>query len=137
MNGLEAGAGDNALTYADDLSGQLQDEVTEAARKGAGTPVVAWARGLATPDEVAAKLASIQPLRLPPPPPIGEQRGTIGNPRGDRPHARRHFHAGDAGIYGPASTNRRSRFCGRTPQHNGTNTDRNHPGPRPLLFRNP
>src|SRR3546814_9762321 len=67
MNGLEAGAGDNALTYADDLSGQLQDEVTEAARKGAGTPVVDWARGLATPDEVAAKLASIQPLRLPPP----------------------------------------------------------------------
>ncbi|MEC3949294.1 hypothetical protein [Sphingobium sp. HWE2-09] len=84
MNGLEAGAGDNALGYADDLSGKLQDEVTDAARKGAGTPVVDWARGLATPDEVAAKLASIQPLRLPPPPPMGEQRVTIGNPWGDR-----------------------------------------------------
>jgi len=84
MNGLEAGAGDNALTYADDLSGKLQDEVTDAARKGAGTPVVDWARGLATPDDVAAKLASIEPLRLPPPPPMGEQRVTIGNPWGDR-----------------------------------------------------
>lgn len=84
MNGLEAGAGDNALGYADDLSGKLQDEVTDAARKGAGTPVVDWARGLATPDEVAAKLASIKPLRLPPPPPMGEQRVPIGNPWGDR-----------------------------------------------------
>src|SRR3546814_1443789 len=44
MNGLEAGAGDNELTYADDLSGQLQDEVKEAARKGAGTPDVDWER---------------------------------------------------------------------------------------------
>src|SRR3546814_6988358 len=110
MNGLVAGAGDNALTYADDLSGQLQDEVTEAARKGAGTPVVDWARGLATPDEVAAKLASIQPLRLPPPPPMGEQRVTIRNPSGDRSTARRPFPDGDAGIYGSASTNRQSRF---------------------------
>ncbi len=80
MNGLEPGAGDNALGYANDLSGTLQDEVTDAARKGSGTPVVDWARGLATPDEVAAKLASIAPLRMPPPPPIGEQRVAIGDP---------------------------------------------------------
>ena len=84
MNGLQPGAGDGALGYANDLSGQLQDEVTDAARKGAGTPVVDWARGLATPDQVAAKLASIQPLRLPPPPRLGEQRVTIGNPWRDR-----------------------------------------------------
>src|SRR3546814_16491705 len=82
MNGLEAEAGDNALTYADDLSGQLPDEVTEAARKGAGTPVVDWARGLATPDEVAAKLARIQPLYTPPPPPQGDQRVPSGPPGG-------------------------------------------------------
>lgn len=80
MNGLEPGAGDNALGYANDLSGSLQDEVTDAAKKGAGTPVVDWARGLASPDEVAAKLSSITPLRLPPPPPMGEQRAAIGDP---------------------------------------------------------
>lgn len=84
MNGLEPGAGDNAISYASDLSGTLQDEVTDAARKGSSTPVVDWARGLATPDEVAAKLASIEPLRLPPPPPMGEQRVTIGDPWSSR-----------------------------------------------------
>lgn len=84
MNGLEPGAGDNALSYANDLSGTLQDEVTDAARKGSGTPVVDWARGLATPDEVAAKLASIAPLRLPPPPPMGEQRVAIADPWASR-----------------------------------------------------
>src|SRR3546814_17296858 len=33
MNGLEAGAGDNALTYADDLRGQPQDEVKSEERR--------------------------------------------------------------------------------------------------------
>ena len=80
MNGLEPGTGDDALGYADDLSGTLKNEVTDAARLGAGTPVVDWAKELATPDEVAAKLASITPLQLPPPPPMGEERVTIGDP---------------------------------------------------------
>ena len=84
MNGLEPGAGDDAISYAGDLSHTLQDEVTDAARKGSSTPVVDWARGLATPDEVAAKLTSIEPLRLPPPPPMGEQRVPIGDPWSSR-----------------------------------------------------
>jgi hypothetical protein len=80
MNGLQPGAGDNAIGYAKDLSGTLDDEITNAARKGTSTPVVDWARGLATPDQVAAKLQSIKPLRLPPPPSLGERRAAIGDP---------------------------------------------------------
>ena len=79
-NAVQPGAGDGALGYANDLSGTLQDEVTDAARKGAGTPVVDWARGLPTPDDVAAKLNSIKPLNLPPPPRIGERRVALGDP---------------------------------------------------------
>ena len=78
MNGLEFGAGDDALEYADELSGTLPQEVTDAARAGTGTQVVDWAYGLATPDQVAATLNSIKPLQLPSPPVIGEKRTTIG-----------------------------------------------------------
>lgn len=79
-NGLENGAGNNALEYADNLSRTLQGEITDAARQGAGTPVVAWDTGIASPSDVAATLATIKPLRIPPPPSIGEARVTIGEP---------------------------------------------------------
>lgn len=79
-NGLENGAGDDALGYADNLSKTLQSEVTEAARLGSGTSVVTWDTGLASPSEVAATLSSIKPLHIPPPPSIGEARVTIGEP---------------------------------------------------------
>lgn len=79
-NGLQEGAGNDALEYADNLSNILQKEVTDVARRGAGTPVVTWGTGLASPSEVAATLATIKPLRIPPPPSIGEARVTIGEP---------------------------------------------------------
>lgn len=79
-NALEPGAGDEALRYADDLSKILKDEVTDAARQGAGTSVVTWDTGLASPSEIAATLTSIKPLDIPPPPSIGEARATIGEP---------------------------------------------------------
>src|SRR3546814_4948644 len=76
MTGLEAGAGDNAMTYADSLSGQLQDELKASARKGEVTPVVDLSPGSETQDDMAEKLDTIQPLRLPPPPPRGEKQVT-------------------------------------------------------------
>ncbi len=79
-NGLEKGAGDSALGYADDLSKTLRGEITDAARQGAGTSVVTWDTGLASPSEVAATLTSIKPLDIPPPPSIGEARPTIAEP---------------------------------------------------------
>jgi hypothetical protein len=85
MNGLEPGAGDASLGYADELGGVLQQEVTDAAKQGTGTFVVDWAHGLPTPEQVAATLDNIKPLRLPPPPVIGEKRTTIGglSPEGE------------------------------------------------------
>lgn len=77
-NGLEPGSGDSALQYASDLSGTLQQEITDAARAGAGTAVVYWETGIASPQEVAATLANIKPLQIPAVPSIGEQRVTIG-----------------------------------------------------------
>lgn len=79
-NALEDGAGDNAIDYADNLSKTLQAEITDAARNGAETAVVTWDTGLASPSDVAATLATIKPLRIPPPPSIGEARATIGEP---------------------------------------------------------
>lgn len=79
-NGFENGAGNDALEYADNLSKILQGEITDAARLGTGTTVVTWDTGLASPSEVAATLASIEPLRIPPPPSIGEARPTIAEP---------------------------------------------------------
>lgn len=80
MNGLDNGSGDDALAYADNLGGLLRKEITDAARDGAGTPVVSWDTGLASPGEIAGALATIKPLRIPPPPSIGEARVTIGEP---------------------------------------------------------
>lgn len=81
VNGLEPGAGNNALEYADDLSKTLRAEITDAARDGAETAVVTWETGLASPSDVATTLATIKPLRIPPPPSIGEARVTIGEPQ--------------------------------------------------------
>lgn len=80
-NALENGSGNDALNYADNLSQTLQDEVTNVARQGADTSVVSWDTGIASPSEVAATLASIKPLLIPPPPSIGEARVTIGEPQ--------------------------------------------------------
>lgn len=78
MKGLGDPSGDAALGYADSLGRELQEELTDAAKAGAGTQIVFWETGLTSPQEVAATLASIKPLVIPAPPHIGEQVVTIG-----------------------------------------------------------
>jgi len=85
LNALESGAGDAALNYSHDLSNELTQEMADAARAGARTDIVGWDTGLATPDQVRATIMSIEPLRIPPPPSIGEAATSIG----DRPEGAR------------------------------------------------
>jgi hypothetical protein len=76
-NAMEPGAGESALGYANDLGGSLRKEITDVARESAATPIAMWGTGIASPSEVAATLASIKPLQLPPPPTIGEKRPAL------------------------------------------------------------
>ena len=71
-NGLEEGAGDSALQYADNLGSELSSELLRATRAGVQVNLTDEDNPLPTPAEVRAELAKVKPLELPPPPTIGE-----------------------------------------------------------------
>ena len=69
-NGLEPGAGNGALSYADGLSNQLSRELTDAATSGVTISVEGWDTGLASTDELRRQFDSIPAIEIPPPPPL-------------------------------------------------------------------
>jgi hypothetical protein len=73
---VEPGAGAAALNYADGLSARMSDELTDAATRGVTIEVDGWDTGLASISELERQYASLKPIELPPPPPLGEASAT-------------------------------------------------------------
>lgn len=71
-NAIEPGAGDSALEYSKKLSGQLSDELTDAAANGQTISIEGWNTGLPSLQEQQALIASIKPMTIPPPPRFGD-----------------------------------------------------------------
>ncbi len=58
-------AGQAALNYADDISGQLQNELDDAVSSGVTVNVDGWDTSLATPDQVRAQMSAIPVVTFP------------------------------------------------------------------------
>ena len=73
---LDPGSGAGALNYADSLSTQLSNEITDAATQGVTIQVEGWDTGLAPVQELQRQFAALKPITLPPPPVLGEVSST-------------------------------------------------------------
>lgn len=78
MNALEAGSGDQALTYSENMSRDVSNRMTQAAMEGARIDVTGWDTNLPSPESVRAELRRYQPVPIPPPPVLSEQPIMIG-----------------------------------------------------------
>ena len=72
-NGIEDGAGDTSLQYADGLSSELAKELLNATLAGVQVDLRGADTTLPTPDQVRSELGKIKPFELPPVPDLGEQ----------------------------------------------------------------
>jgi hypothetical protein len=73
---IEPGAGASALRYADDLSAELSRELTAAATQGVTIEIDGWDYGLASVIDLQNQYAALPPIKLPPPPSLGEASAT-------------------------------------------------------------
>lgn len=64
-NILAPGSGGDALEYADQIGGQLQDELTSSVRNGVTVEVDGWDTGLPPPTEVRAAIDAMPPITFP------------------------------------------------------------------------
>jgi len=78
MNALEAGSGDQALAYTEEMSRDVSNRMTQAAMEGARIDVTGWDTNLPSPETVRAELRRYQPVPIPPPPVLSEQPITMG-----------------------------------------------------------
>ncbi len=78
---LEPGSGQGALDYANDLSGELSDEITEAVKSGARVDITGWDYNLPTPDAARPMFEQLKPLQLPPPPALADDAPRLDGPR--------------------------------------------------------
>lgn len=73
-NLIDPGAGDAALVYADNLTGQLSGELTDAVTRGQTISVEGWDTGLATVDDLKRELDSVPRITIPAPPRLRETK---------------------------------------------------------------
>ncbi|UBS31534.1 hypothetical protein LBX01_08385 [Altererythrobacter sp. N1] len=64
-NVIEPGGGDDALAYADQVGGQLQQELTSAVQNGVTVSVEGWDTGLPPPSQVQADIDRMAPISFP------------------------------------------------------------------------
>lgn len=64
-NVLEPGSGDDALEYADNIGGELQDELDDAVQSGVTVSVDGWDTGLPPPAEVRGTIEAMPPITFP------------------------------------------------------------------------
>lgn len=75
---IDENSAEMALQYADNRSAELSAELIKAAQIGAQADITGWNVNIASPQDVAATLATIKPLEIPPLPSLGERTVTIG-----------------------------------------------------------
>lgn len=68
MNLFEAGAGDAALNYANNIKTEVIGEFTEDAKSGSATSIVDWDVSVPPPDTILERMESLKPMPLPVPP---------------------------------------------------------------------
>lgn len=69
-NAYQQGAGDGVLSWSDQRSGEMADELQRAAQNGLRVSVEGWDADLPDPAMIQMQMANMQPLQLPPPPVI-------------------------------------------------------------------
>lgn len=75
---VDENSAEMAREYADNRSAELTAELIRAAQVGAHADISGWNVNIASPQDVAATLATIKPLEIPPAPSLGERTVTIG-----------------------------------------------------------
>ena len=68
MNLFEAGAGDEALNYANNIKTEVIGEFTDDAKSGSATSIVDWDVSVPPPDTILERMESLKPVPLPIPP---------------------------------------------------------------------
>lgn len=76
LDAVEPGSGKPALDYANNLSGELATEMTNAIKAGVQVDITGWDTGLPQPEAMRAEFAKIKPVELPPMPKLGEPANT-------------------------------------------------------------
>lgn len=77
INLFAPGSGDAAIQYGDDLADMLTDDLNRAAQSGAPISIEGWDANLPSPDAVQAELSRIEPLPLPAPPRLSDDRPVL------------------------------------------------------------
>ena len=75
---FDGASAEAAREYADQRSAELTSELIGAAQTGVRADISGWNINIASPQDVAATLATIKPLEIPAPPSLGERTVTIG-----------------------------------------------------------